>query len=476
MLGDSIWDESSLLKDPLLGGYRRERDVLRRILLDLAEGIVERTPFRRAVVTFYEEPVLPGGSEPKTRIVEYAACGLSWEEEKRILSALKSGFTVSGERYLPDRRIGDSYFYPEGEGLPPTSLLVPSRRIFIRPDGWHARDVLLVPLWVDGKITGQISVDDPEDGLRPSGTVISRLEEVAGLAALAIREGFELERITEEHRILRFLAESAMTGFLIIRGDSVRYVNARACEILGYQRGELLSLSPWWQVIHPDDRPAVWEGEGAPLSGAKTIRAIRRDGRTIWLAICNYELEYKGGKGIAVQFFDITERIKTEALLKEKALRDPLTGLLNRSYFEDAIQTELKRSKRYRRPLTLMMADLARFKEINDRFGHQEGDRVLVGISSVIRSQLRESDWVVRYGGDEFLFVLPETGLEVEKIETRLGEAIDRWCKENLPGVTVRMDFGWATWTPGDDRGIEELVRGADEMLYRKKEAQKDTR
>jgi len=475
MLGEPVRDELSLLEDPVFGDYLRERDVLRRILLDLVEGVVERTPFRRAVVSFYEAPVIPGEYEPKTRIIEYASCGLTWEEERRILTALKSDFAISGERYRSDRRIGDSYFYPDGEGIPAGScLFLPSQRRFIRPDGWHARDVLIVPFWDDGKIVGQISVDDPRDGLRPSRDVIARLEEVASFASIAIREGCELERVAESHRMFRFLAESAMTGVLIIQDDAVRYVNVRACEVLGYPREELLSLSPWWQVIHPDDRPAVWDGE--ERSGATTIRGIRRDGRTIWLAICSYKLEYKAGKAIAVQFFDITERVKTEALLREKALRDPLTGLLNRGYFEDAIQTELKRSQRYRRPLTLMMADLSRFKEINDRFGHQEGDRVLVGIAGAIRAQLRESDWVVRYGGDEFLFVLPETALAVEQIEDRLCEAIDKWCRENLPGVQIRMDFGWATWTPGDARGIEELVRSADEMLYKRKEGRGEVR
>ncbi|RLE37779.1 hypothetical protein DRJ12_02360, partial [Candidatus Acetothermia bacterium] len=280
------------MEDPVWEDYRRERDALRRILLDVVEGIVVRTPFQRAVVSFYEEPIVPGEYGSKTGIVDYATSGLPWEEEKKILSALESGFAVSGGRYSPERRIGNSYFYPDGEGIPlSSSLVLQSRRRFIRPDGWHADDVLIVPFWDDGRIVGQISVDDPRDGLRPSRGLIERLEETAALAAIAIRAGCELERVSEAHRTFRILAESAMTGVLIVRDDAVRYVNARACEILGYPREEILSLSPWWQVIHPDDRPAVWnDGTG---SGPGTIRGIRRDGRTIWLALSSYPLEYK---------------------------------------------------------------------------------------------------------------------------------------------------------------------------------------
>jgi diguanylate cyclase (GGDEF)-like protein/PAS domain S-box-containing protein len=270
--------------------------------------------------------------------------------------------------------------------------------------------------------------------------------------------------------VFHFLTESTMTGVIVVEGGEARYVNGSACGLLGYSKKEMLSLSPWWQIIHPDDRPAVWLENGLTSETKRTVRAIRRDGRTIWLTTRIYPMEQQEEGGVFVlHFFDITEHIEMESQLKERALRDPLTGLLNRSYFEDAIQTELERSKRYKRPLTLMMADLRRFKEVNDRLGHQEGDRILSGISSVLRSHLRDSDWVVRYGGDEFLFVLPETGDGVEALEARLHKAVEAWSDENVDGVPVSVDLGWATWTPDRERGIAEILREADAKLYEKK-------
>jgi diguanylate cyclase (GGDEF)-like protein/PAS domain S-box-containing protein len=452
-------------------GLSPHAGLVRRILDEVADGVVDRTPFRRAILSLYENPLVPGLESPRAHVVEYACRGLSRKQERDVSAFVGAGAIVSGLRYNPSARREDSYYFPHGEGLPPVALLVPSLRSFIHPEGWNAEDVLLTPFWVDGRIIGQISVDDPRDGAPPTQDTLRQLDTLASVAAVALRDARDLEQLYETHRVFQFLTESAMTGVLVVRDDEIRYVNSRACEVLGYSKDELLSLNPWWQLVHPDDRPSAWAEGGRLPSLQGMTRAVRRDGRVAWLTSSVYALEHERGRGFVVHFYDVTDHVETESLLKEKALRDPLTGLMNRSYFEDAIRIELERSKRYKRPLTLMMGDLTRFKRINDRLGHQEGDRVLRELAGVVLRHLRDSDWVIRYGGDEFLFILPETSASIDRLEARLSEAILAWSAENIPDYPVGMDFGWATWTPDAPREIPELIRAADQMLYKKKEA-----
>ncbi len=461
-------------KNPVLSRFDSTRNCVRQILEDVAEGVRRRTPFRRCLVTCYETPLIPRLAEPESKIAEYACLGLSGRQEREFLAFLAEGGTVSGLRYQPPYRIGDCYFYPRGEGLPQHDMWIPTTRRYVGFGTWQADDALLVPFWRNGHIVGQISLDDPRDGVRPRSATLQLLEQVASVAALALEDAAELEEMTERHQLFHLLTDCGLLGVLAIRNENERitYANEQALTILGYDEEEILNLLPWWQVLHADDRPFAWACRSQPPFVSKTIRAIRRDGRVIWLSACAHPLQVQDGEGLALQFVDMTDRVRTEELLKEKALRDPLTGFRNRGYFEDAIQTEIKRSLRYRRPFTLMMADLAGFKRVNDTLGHQEGDRVLAGIADVIRTQLRESDWVVRYGGDEFLLTLPETGPDVQTLVERLQASVEAWSREHVVDVEVGVDLGWSTWHPDNPQPVEQLLQEADERLYEMKRAQ----
>lgn len=161
------------------------------------------------------------------------------------------------------------------------------------------------------------------------------------------------------------------------------------------------------------------------------------------------------------------ERIRLQNILMTQANHDPLTGVYNRRYFNQVIEQELARSKRYKRTIGFLMMDVNRFKEINDTFGHQMGDEVLKAVASVLQDAVRESDLVIRYGGDEFLIVLMETEGDSRQIEERIEAAFaERNAKNELVEFPVTLAIGSANWHPEDTQSIEEVLAEADRKMY----------
>jgi diguanylate cyclase (GGDEF)-like protein/PAS domain S-box-containing protein len=167
---------------------------------------------------------------------------------------------------------------------------------------------------------------------------------------------------------------------------------------------------------------------------------------------------------------DITERRENEEKLSYMAAHDPLTGALNRHSLNWILQMEETRSRRYSHPMAFIMMDINRFKEINDRLGHQTGDLVLAEIAQLLKNQVRECDLVVRYGGDEFLIVLTETGNDACVIRDRVLEALDIWNRSSvvLP-FELSISMGFSQWDPDSGKSIEECLSEADRVMYLKK-------
>jgi len=108
----------------------------------------------------------------------------------------------------------------------------------------------------------------------------------------------------------------------------------------------------------------------------------------------------------------IVRLIRQHKELQRLALRDPLTGLFNRCYFEEKLHQEFERSRRYNRPFSIAIVDIDDFKQVNDMYGHDVGDNVLKKIGAVLMEKTRKSDMQIRYGGEEFVLVLPEIGIK----------------------------------------------------------------
>lgn len=156
------------------------------------------------------------------------------------------------------------------------------------------------------------------------------------------------------------------------------------------------------------------------------------------------------------------------AQLRDQAHTDPLTRLANRGWFEENFERELAKAERLNRPLALVMFDVDHFKAVNDRFGHQTGDRVLIALSARASQTLRNYDLLGRWGGEEFVALLPETDLaHATGIAERLREEI---AALDLPGIgQVSCSFGVAERRDGEDP--DGLLNRADAALYQAKDA-----
>src|SRR5229473_7176883 len=155
--------------------------------------------------------------------------------------------------------------------------------------------------------------------------------------------------------------------------------------------------------------------------------------------------------------------------LQINAATDPLTNLYNRRFFDDYFEKELNRSIRYSHRLALVVFDLHRFKEVNDRYGHPQGDILLQMAATTLRKSMRTSDYAFRIGGDEFALLLPQSDADqATALGRRVHTAFEEAVRSLKLGVPVVLDHGVSVYPQDGEQG-EVLIRVADERLYRLK-------
>jgi diguanylate cyclase (GGDEF)-like protein/PAS domain S-box-containing protein len=246
-------------------------------------------------------------------------------------------------------------------------------------------------------------------------------------------------------------------------------VNPAWTETLGYSETELLSR-PFLDFVHPDDRERTAAEAARLFDGQETDRFENRyrakNGSWYWLQ-WSCKLSHDQGL-IYSRATDVTERKRLEAereeLVREldsQARTDPLTSLPNRRWLPDELQRELTRAERQNFELCLAVIDLDQFKHFNDRNGHQAGDELLREAADRWRSALRTSDFLARYGGDEFIALLPDCA--PEEAET----VIDRLRAATPGGQT--SSAGIAIWDREEPPAA--LIARADAALYEAKAA-----
>ena len=170
------------------------------------------------------------------------------------------------------------------------------------------------------------------------------------------------------------------------------------------------------------------------------------------------------------------ENIRLCETLGSLAITDALTGVFNHRYFQEQLTVEIMRAERYQHPLSLMILDVDYFKSYNDQFGHLEGDRVLKHIAWVIKENVRQVDIICRYGGDEFVVILPYTDIKgvavvADKIRRSVGK-MELVSKDVKKEVHLSVSGGLTAYHHGMKK--DEMISHADQALYKAKESGKN--
>ncbi|GAI70295.1 unnamed protein product, partial [marine sediment metagenome] len=173
---------------------------------------------------------------------------------------------------------------------------------------------------------------------------------------------------------------------------------------------------------------------------------------------------------VSSQVATAIERKRMEEELKRLAHYDTFIGVYNRGYGLELFQRQLKLSKRNKSPLLLAYSDLDNLKDINDEFGHKEGDKVMVKVAKLFKSILREVDIITRMGGDEFLVIFLDSSLnEIPIIRKRLSKELARLNQISKKPYKIEFSTGFSNYDPANPQSMDELIRIADQKMYEEK-------
>ena len=246
-------------------------------------------------------------------------------------------------------------------------------------------------------------------------------------------------------------------------------VNDAFCHLTGYSEKELIGkthsilrhesntdeyFKHLWQTILKGE---TWDAE---------LLNKNKKGEDIWVSLHIIPLKDKSDKVIGFTGLrrDITEKKKAQKL----AITDSLTNIFNRQYFNQLLDMDIKKAKRYDYTFSLIMIDLDNFKNVNDTYGHLEGDEILKRFSQLVASLLRTTDTFARWGGEEFMILLPYTDVEqASKLAESLRKTIENYCKSAQKNTTISL--GVTSFKALED-DKEELISRCDTYLYKAKE------
>jgi len=273
--------------------------------------------------------------------------------------------------------------------------------------------------------------------------------------------------LIESKKHLEVILANLSDGLVEVTPEGVIILaNSAAETLLSLSQDQLLG-SNFFEFFQEEDKQHainLFENAQQNSSQVNESQPITLGNRFLTFKIC--PLDKNARPSCIIIIHDITERKQLEEKLKILSTVDPLTGAYNRRAFEDFFDQESERSRRYKTPLSLIIFDIDHFKQVNDVYGHDAGDKVLQEIANVCKMHNRPLDFLYRWGGEEFFILLTETGIEgAQNMAERYRSIIESWNFHIQSKITVSL--GVSQFHSSDN--AETLIKRADKALYKAK-------
>ena len=274
------------------------------------------------------------------------------------------------------------------------------------------------------------------------------------------------KKLEEEVNLRKFSVDNAAIGIFQITPDGrFEYVNDRVCEMLNYSREELLGqrVSDIDAEHSAEERNYYWNKIKKNQTNIIETRHQTKEGETIPVRVTSKYLKYKDKEFEFAFVQEITKIKEKEKQLKYKSFHDELTGLYNRTFLSRKLERLDTESQL---PVSIIMVDINGLKIINNTYGHEKGDRVLKKAAEILKNTIRKKDLLVRYGGDEFVILLPRTSNETaHDIYERIEQKCQKTSEDEFP---VTIGLGVATKTKPEEK-LKDILQQADENMLQNK-------
>lgn len=439
-----------------------------------------------------------------------------------VLESTSIWYLEDPRRYNDFKKATDGLVFKGAEGLPGRARTqnravwlndLSSNKSFLRREQALAAGLysaLAFPIAMEDQPVAVMEFFSDEN-VDPDPTFLEVMEHIGTLLGQAGEHRLIEQALVENEERTRRIIETAGDAFIEMDPDGVvTDWNKQAEKTFGWTREEIMGQLLCDTIIPPQYRDAhrqgleryLATGEGPLLGRRVEISAIRRDGKEVPVELNLWVTDQGEVPRFNAFIHDISERQEARAALEEankklqlwvqelerrnreiselvetskdlrvQTLRDPLTNLFNRRYMEESLDREIQRAARSESPMGLIMIDIDHFKKVNDTFGHEAGDLVLRTLGEFFQTHIRAGDIACRYGGEEFLLILPEAPLDATR---ERAEALWQSLKdveltyEGKKLATPTLSFGVAV-LPNDGETRQALLRAADAALYRAK-------